>query len=251
MRIKAVTKTNNETVLMTEDQTATTMREQAKLAKKSIDQDYLLLAEALFEIKHKEYYRKWGIDTFTTYCQVELDIPNAKAVNLTRIWDAMKSLALPKEELIAIGYTKALVILRDIEGSGGNSSELIELAKQNSVQDLQTILKTRRYTNRVDKVGAADIVIKYAAESGHNALIAQAITFAKKHFGTEDASEAFALMTNDWMISHEYYGSSLDDIIKNLRVQFNADIVVVGELESALDDIYVDDDIEEVEAGVI
>jgi uncharacterized protein with NAD-binding domain and iron-sulfur cluster len=251
VRIKAVTKENNEVTLVTEDQTATTMREQAKLAKSNIDKDYLLLAEALFEIKHKEYYRKWGIDTFATYCDQELDIKNAKAVNLTRIWDAIKSLALPREELIKIGYTKALMIVSKIESGEGSSTELIELAKGKSVQQLQEILSNRKYTNRVDKVGAADIVIKYAAESGHNGLISQAITYAKKYFNTEDASEAFGLLVNEWMMEHEVYTKSLDDIIRNLRVQYNADIVVVGTLESDMDDLYVDDDMEEVEAGVI
>ncbi len=251
MRTKAVVKTETVAVL-TEDQTATIMRDQAKLAKSGIDRDYLLLAEALFEIKHKEYYRKWGIDTFATYCDHELEIQSAKATMLTRIWDAMKALALPREELIKIGYTKASLLIKDIEG-GGDVRELIDLAKKNSTKELQTILRDRHYTHRVDTVGASDIIIKYEAASGHNQLVSQALGYAKKHFETENPSEALALILNDWMINQE---TSTDNIplethLAFLRRRFKVDIIVAGTIDDDLSDIYVEDDIEEVEAGVI
>ncbi len=256
-----ITEVAPEVGTITEDQVAGTMREQAKLAHVAVDQNYLLLAEALFEIKHKEYYRKWGMDTFATYCEVELEIRAQKANNLTQIWDAVKSLSLPKEELLKIGYAKACMMCKNIE-KGLNVKELLDVAKTKNARELESYIQEHKYANRVSAVasGKHDLIIKIEADSEWNPVLENGLARAKKHYETENGGEALALLVNDWMLTHEFTDVTvpLETRVNALRREYNMDIRIMGSLNEDVSsfladdvDAWIDDTPEELAAGVI
>jgi hypothetical protein len=238
--------------IMTEDQQATVVREKARIAFRNIDTNYLDLAEALFIIKHKDYYRKWGIESFYTYCEMELGIKSTKAAGLVSIWDAIKSLALPKEELGKIGFYKAASLAR-AANQGINTKELLDIAKRSNSVTLDEAIRERKVRHRVESglANVTDLHIKYAAESSHRMLVEQGINSAKKAFETEDPSEALALLVHDWMASRDTeLDVSLDDEIKRVSAKYHVDLVVMGHWAEKAD-YYTDDSDEELEAGVI
>jgi len=238
--------------VMTEDQEAALVREKARIAFKNIDTGYLELAEALFIIKHKDYYRRWGIESFYTYCEIELGLKTTKAAGLVAIWDAIKSLGLPKEELGKIGFYKASMLAR-AANSGINGRELLDIALKSNSVTLEEAIRERKTRHRVESglANVTDLHIKYSAESGHRMLVEQGINAAKKAFETEDASEALALLIHDWMATHDTeVDVSLDTEIKRISAKYRVDLAVLGywgEKEA----YYTDDSEEELEEGVI
>src|SRR5512137_2660916 len=111
-------------------------RAKALDAKKMIETNYLYLAEAIFKIKHEEWYRDYGgAQTFVDYVKHELDMDVNKAFQLTKIWDAIISLNLPKDRLLEMGWTKAAIVAQHAKED--TADELIAQAERMSTTELR------------------------------------------------------------------------------------------------------------------
>lgn len=176
---------------------AVKFQDQAKNAQRDLDKGYLDLAEALFEIKHKELYREFGIPTFQNYIEGVLDMEYGKCHALTKIWDSIKSLGLPREELERMGWTKARIACSAMDES--NAEEILEAAKTMSRKDLQSYV-SRRGGGNYDKADA--LILKFPADSANTRIIVEALDIGKRNFETEDPHTALAAILTEWMATN-------------------------------------------------
>jgi len=170
-------------------------QDQAKAAMGDIDKGYLDLAEALFEIKHKELYRSLGIPTFQDYCKDALDLEYGKAHALTRIWDSIKSLGLPRHKLEEIGWTKARLLCQHLTDE--NSEELLDNAATMTRSQLQDFIAIKTKGEGYSRTDS--LILKFPADSPNTKIILEAIEIGKRNFETEDLHVALAAILTDWM----------------------------------------------------
>src|SRR5579859_4836673 len=81
------------------------VREEVEGLIHSINTSNFDLAERLFLIKTKRYYRAYGFETFTEYVK-ELDLKTRKAHYLARLVDIMNQVGVPREEYEPVGVAK-------------------------------------------------------------------------------------------------------------------------------------------------
>ena len=80
------------------------VREKILEAQGQIEGGYLEMAQLLTEAYHGDFHETWGFETFEAYCDKELDIKYRKARYFIDIWDKVKSLDLPKDQVAALGW---------------------------------------------------------------------------------------------------------------------------------------------------
>ena len=196
-KVKVKTKLKEQQTTVVQEDLATTMRQKARILAEAINKGYIGLAHALFEIKYKEYYRDWGIATFRIYVEKELDLNFQKADRLTKIWDAIKSLNLPIEELEVIGFTKATIMVQHV--TEDNKNELIALAKNLSVIEFTKAAADSTYSQKTSPATTRAYVIKLGGGSAGVQVIQDGVELAKRIFETDDDGVALSSIINEWV----------------------------------------------------
>ncbi len=167
---------------------------------KGIDSGYLEFAELLSEACHRDYHEDWGHGSFKEYCEAELDIDfKRKAYYLMKIWDAVKSLGLPKAEITKLGWAK----MKDLSAvlTKENAKELLAEAKKISSRELTERVKIMRKTGSRGNLPPAPVTTKLSLTLGESehAIIMEALNEAKKLGNTEDLAVAFEMICQDWL----------------------------------------------------
>lgn len=134
---------------------ATAIREETKSLVRTIDIDYLRLAEKLWLIfdtpmggdrKNNPWWSKWGYGHIAEFEEKELGLHRRKAERLRRIWGivGVDLAGLDKDlhkRLMAIGYSKMLELTRDGVLNLENSKYWIERAEQIGCSELSEEVK--------------------------------------------------------------------------------------------------------------
>jgi hypothetical protein len=122
------------------------IRNQARSAVKNIEKNYLVLAETLSEVQNNGYYISWGYDNFKQYLAKDLNMSYRRARYLIEIWSTILVYNLPKNEVIAIGWTKMRYIARVINDK--NKEEWFRMAKEKTAYELQSIVQIHLLNNK-------------------------------------------------------------------------------------------------------
>jgi hypothetical protein len=167
-------------------------------ARDRIETGYMDLAEALFEIKVRELYRSFGSPTFQDYCRDNLDVEPGRAFGLTKVWDGVKSLGLPRDRLEKMGWTKALVLVSNMNNLSEDDKEfLLSGAVEMSRAELTAFVARRSEPGTREQ----NLVLKFPAGSDHTKTILSAIGVAKDMLKTEDISVAMSLIASEWLVN--------------------------------------------------
>lgn len=115
-----------------------------ELAEESVHADYKLggvlshvyRTKAYKEIKDGEFAGEKG---FARYCDSELGVGYRKAMYLIKAYGVWRREGLSQEDFTAVGWTKVVKLLSVINEE--NAEELIELAKESNVPDLEETIR--------------------------------------------------------------------------------------------------------------
>lgn len=170
-------------------------RQRAVDAYRGVEKNYLVLAETLFTIKHKQWYRDYPYSTFVDYVEQDVGMSHVKAWTLTKIWDAIQSLNLPKDRLMEIGWSKAAILAQ--HATADNYEELLDFAEKASVQ---------QFADRFPKTGSgpgggsAGLVLKFVPGTASYDLLSQAVTAAKPLLDATETTETIvAYVCSEWI----------------------------------------------------
>jgi hypothetical protein len=94
---------------------ANTIRQEAKRLYETAQSAYFDLGKQLYDIAANELHIRWGYKTFEDYAHEELGCKQRKAFYLMKIYRRAIELGLPREELEAMGWTKAKEIVDFVE----------------------------------------------------------------------------------------------------------------------------------------
>lgn len=108
------------------------------------DKAKISLAEMLYQIYTKEYFKTWGFDNFQNYTESELDFQYRQAKYLIDIWDILvEKRKIPVEVLRKHSWTK----LREIVGKAAKYDEV-------SLEDVKTLIEDS------DKMTVEEVIYK-------------------------------------------------------------------------------------------
>lgn len=229
------------------------IRERAMQAAQNIETSYMDLAEALFDIKNSEFYREWGIATFSDYASAELGIGDSKANALVKIWDKMKSLGLSRDRLTAIGWSKARAMIRVVDLC--DPEDLFENAEKMSFLEFEAHVRNIQGLSPAPPK-SGNLVFRIPAGTAEANNIAEAVEAAKKVFGIENDALALAAACQQWFLEYgnEALVLPLEQVLPILNRTYGGkfhheagditDALTDNEVEEALDDV---EDINEAE----
>ena len=118
------------------------VRKQLRNVASQVRDDYIELAELLYEARTGEYHKEWGYASFHDYLNSELDVRPRRGDFLVSIAKSVKELGIGWDEISGIGWRKAGAIASSLNQD--NYKELIEMAKENSLSQLSNKLKAKR-----------------------------------------------------------------------------------------------------------
>ena len=173
------------------------VREQIKEALGQIESGYIDLSKLLSEAYHKEFYVKWGFDTFEDYCAEELDVKYRKAMYFVDIWDKVKQLKLNPRTVASLGWTKMKEIATVINEK--NAKEWLEKAKSMTSRELTEAVKIVRNKQAADGTVPVVTTMTFRMSEAEANIISEAIEEAKKLTENENPVVALEMICQDWM----------------------------------------------------
>lgn len=174
------------------------IRDTIREAKQNISENYLTLAESLYEAYHREYYKEeWGYSSWEEYCSKDLDESYRKTMYLIEIWDKAKGLKIPKEKMQKLGWTKMKDLVAVLNEE--NAKEWLKKAETMSSRELTEAVKLVRKTDTsdVDLPTITSMTLRMS-ESEASAIL-DAIDVAKRLCETDNAVVALEMICQDWM----------------------------------------------------
>lgn len=174
-----------------------------------VDETYYTLGGVLHYIKEQGTYKSIGYDGkrgFADYVRAELDVDYRKAQDLISIYETVQRSGLNEARLAEIGWSKARQIVR-IGSDGGEGmtrlqadfDQLIDFAKEKTRDELIGKIKSEYETIATRggvKVKKTSFSFHLVAEQA--ASVEAGLEEAKALAGSDDLSEAFAYIVNDW-----------------------------------------------------
>ncbi len=223
------------------------------------DKLQIVQSEALYEIQQNEYWKNWDfVDsagnarkflTFDEYVESELSYSRRKAYNLLSIYKKLViELALPKEKIASIEWSKAAFVLKIIDSS--NWADVIEKITTSSKTEVEAwaksygkpkaIAATPTVTTTETKVnpetGALETVVvetpvnsptgtvntteetfksfKVSLLTEQKELVEKAMKLAKDQTSSESPGHALSLICAEYLTSHA--GSTFEDYLGRL-----------------------------------
>lgn len=162
------------------------------------------IADLLYLVKSKRYYRAYGYETFTEYIK-ELDIKTRKAHYLARMVDIMEQLDIPRKDYEPVGVAKLREITSlDVTDENGEDiyfddpktgeshlmgdviRGLLPKALNMSVQEVKDYVKTLKGFSGDNELAWLNIQVNKQAL---DETIRPALELAKKHLGDAGRDE--------------------------------------------------------------
>jgi hypothetical protein len=137
---------------------------------------------------------------FETFLNDYFNVGYRKGMHLIKIYAAfnLRGIENPAQHVAEIGWTKASKIAPLMIKEIGDANELVELAHENSVEELSEVIKDTVKTGGSPgtKVERMTLKLKFLAEVGKNteAILKQVM----EQFGLKDIADAVAKLADDW-----------------------------------------------------
>ena len=173
------------------------VREKILEAQGQIEGGYLEMAQLLTEAYHGDFHETWGFETFEAYCDKELDIKYRKARYFIDIWDKVKSLDLPKDQVAALGWTKMKEISAVITEK--NAKEWMRKAEKMSSRELAEAAKIVRKKDTKDSDVPSITTLTLRMTEAEANVILEAIEEAKSLCDSTNAVIALEMICQDWL----------------------------------------------------
>lgn len=239
MATKQTTKTAAEQAVEVGASTKTVPREEIVRkaileANRAIEENYVSLAQLLYEAYHKEFWQAWGFKDFREYVEGELDMHYRKSMYLVDIWDKVKKLNLSKAKIEKLGWTK----MKDIASviTEANAKEWLDKADKMTSRELTEAVKIHR-TADTSQAGTVPMIttMTFKLSEAEARIVTEAIEEGKKLCETENAVAALEMICQDWM---EMKGvsptrTSLDDRIQFMEAAYGVKITWAPKGEEA------------------
>jgi hypothetical protein len=207
---------------------STEVRQEIIAAATAIDESYQKLAQLLHETYDNGYYIRWGFENFKEYCEDELGVQYRKARYLVSIAEVLKDLGVVWEEVEGIGWTKMRTLIPMLKEQG--VGDWLELAKQYSVKELETLVKDSKAGFDIDATGGDKIVtmtFKMTPESSE--IVNEALDTAKKIAETNDNVLALEQMSYDYVMGQgaDPEKMTLESLVSFAERNYGVEIQVV------------------------
>lgn len=174
------------------------VRKEILAVRDQIEHGFVDYARLLAEAQEKEFFRKWGFETFDEYCIQELDVHYRKAMYMVDIWRTVETLKLDKKEVADLGWTK----MRDLATviTKKNAKGWIKKAKTMSTRELTEAVKKvrRKDTKGKDLPVITTMTIRMGTSEAE--VINEALGQAKKLCESENEAVALEMICQDWMM---------------------------------------------------
>ncbi len=224
----------------------------ALLAAKSlinrVDETYYTLGGVLAFIKDEGIYKSIGYDGkrgFADYCSAELGTEYRKAQYLIGLFEKVQAAGLNEKRLGEIGWSKASQIIRvgnvSLEKLSEDFDGLVDFAKEHTRDELISHIKTTYEgiesrtprTNTGEQVAVSTFVFKLAADAASAAE--RALGAAKNLAGSDDLSEAFKYICDDWSMMTEGTTMDLATAISVIEHRFKVRLVAQEATDETLE----------------
>jgi hypothetical protein len=201
------------------------IRKQIVEADGALSENYLALSEGLYEAYHREYYKeKWGYATWEDYCNKELTTHYRKAMNLVEIWDKVKSLNLPHDKVVQLGWTK----MKDIASviTEKNAKQWLAKAEKMTSRELTEAVRTVRKKDTSGTEVPTITTMTFRMSEAEASVITDAIEVAKRLCGSDNAVVALEMVCQDWMEAkgQQPERAKLEDTVKYLEAVYGVAI---------------------------
>ena len=195
-----------------------------------IDESYQSLARLLHESYDNGYYIRWGYESFKEYVETELGVQYRKAKYLVSIAQVIKDLKINWDEVEGIGWSK-LRVLVPILREQGSAGDWLELAKQYSSKDLESLVKDSKIGFDIGASGQDKIVtLTFRMTPETSEIVTEALDTAKRVIETTDNVLALEQMSYDYVMSSDEPGEkvSLENLIAFAEKHYGVELVVAG-----------------------
>lgn len=169
-----------------------TVREELRCATRTVDETYLEVAKLLHEVKSNEYYRRWEFDTFSDYCETELDMRRSKAYYLARIAEILQMVGGDWELAGRVGWNKMSLIAPLLGLDRDENDRLMREAEVSSYRALRRKVRLTPHGSK-NKVGEEEdnrITLPFRFDTDEAEVVVDALESAKKLIGVESDSLA-------------------------------------------------------------
>jgi hypothetical protein len=149
------------------------------------------IAELLHEVKTKNYYEKYGYNTFKDFAEELPDFKLSKAYYLVRIIQNMQFAGIPREtyETIAISKLRLISRLKPEDGTDATGSPIAEtiktavnIAATKPLEDVKGFIAAVEGLTGEDAMVWLNVTVKQATRDN---VIRPALDMAKKQLGTK------------------------------------------------------------------
>ena len=175
-----------------------TVRKEIIAVKDQIEHGFVDYARLLAEAYHKEFFRKWGFETFDEYCIEELDTHYRKAMYMIDIIDKVDALKLSKKEVAALGWTKMKDLALVIDEK--NVAQWMKKAKKMTSRELTQAVQTARRKDTKGKDIPVITTMTLRMGQSEADIITEALGQAKKLCESENDVVALEMICQDWMM---------------------------------------------------
>lgn len=169
-------------------------------AAKNVSENYIELAELLYESKENDYHTKWGYTSFHDYLERELDVGSRKGGFLLGIAKTVKRLDIDWNEVRAAGWRKIGVVYPLMNNE--NYQEMIELAENNSLNTLVEKTKEIRKGKKEVQEEEQETLIKvtFKMNEDEQSILIAAIEEAMKQEGINNKTQAIVTIAYQWLM---------------------------------------------------
>jgi len=178
------------------------VRQQIKELQNSLNENYMALADLLYEAWIERYYLEYGYSSLYEYIEAELDIKPRKAAYLISIKKKLLKLGLDWQDVEGIGWRKLGCISSHLNQD--NYKELIEKAKNLSLRELSAELsQSGADTEQENKEETHKIRMTIMLDKDSMDIVQTALDEAKHIWNTQSNSEALKNICYEWFMSLE------------------------------------------------
>ncbi len=183
-----------------ESRTADRLLDKAIECAENLDENYLILAAALYRLEKDQLYRKqFGYESFKTF--VDEKIPNCgyrKALYLIDIFKFARDHKISKDDLKEIGWSKLKEIVPILRNSA-SFTEWIQNAKKMSKTQLQETVREYRRKDPVQRESARQL-LPVRIEKSDIEIINEILQFVldQKLLDTRDKGRILRIIVQDW-----------------------------------------------------
>ncbi len=174
------------------------VRKEILAIRDQIEHGFVDYARLLAEAHEKEFFRKWGFETFDAYCIEELDTHYRKAMYMVDIWKTVETLKLNAKEVAELGWTKMKDLATVITKK--NAAGWMKKAAKMSTRELTEAVKKVRRKDTKGKDLPVITTMTLRMGQSEAEIVNEAIGQAKKLCESENEVVALEMICQDWMM---------------------------------------------------